>query len=197
MSSLDAFKKAAKKPATKKKSDKVELNDSQFDSAIDQWVKAKAAEKQAAQDMSEAENEFLGACEEARITGSTEAGQVLTTVLLNNKLSVSKSKRYSKVDSEQLPNLVQIFGEANAERYFRTRLAVSVKPEVLASEEKAAKLIELIGPHIDEFFDVVESMEVMEIFHTERSTNPQIAEQAKKAMDEGLIKNAKAAVKLA
>lgn len=194
---LDAFKKAATKPSTKKKSDKIELNEPQFDGAIEQWVKAAAAEKTAKADKAEAESEFLDTVEAKRIDASVNAGQNLTTVLLNGKLSISKSKRYSKVEPEHLPALKEIFGEKDAERYFRTRLNVAVKPSVLDSEEKAAKLIELIGPHIEEFFDVVETLEVMEVFHNERSTNPDVAEKAGKAMDERLIKNAKAAVKLA
>lgn len=197
MSSLDAFRKAAKTVTSKKKSDKIELNDAKYNGAIEQWINAQAAEKQAEQDKAEAESEFLSDVEAARIEGSCEAGQVLTTVLLNNKLSVSKSKKYSKVDAAQLPALISIFGEADANRYFRNRMAVSVKPDVLTSEEKTAKLIALIGPNIEEFFDVVESVEVMETFHIERSTNAKVAEKAKKAMDEGLIRNAKAAVKLA
>lgn len=194
---LDAFKQAAKKPSTKKKSDKIELNDEQFDSAIEQWVKAAAAEKSAKTDKAEAESEFLTTVEDKRIDASTAAGQNLTTVLLNGKLSISKSKRYSKVEPEHLPALQEIFGEKDAERYFRTKLNVAVKPAVLDNEEKAAKLIELIGPHIEEFFDVVETLEVMEVFHNERSTNPDVAEKAQKALDERLVKNAKAAVKLA
>ncbi len=91
MSSLDAFRKAAKTTVTKKKSDKIELNDVKYNSAIEQWINAEAAEKQAEQDRAEAESECLSDVEVARIDvcSGFVLKQIHAVATLNNRVGLA------------------------------------------------------------------------------------------------------------
>jgi CxxC motif-containing protein len=198
MGGLDALAAAATGDDQKKgSSEKGQLSNGKFDGAVKRWMKAAASEKQAKTDKAEAEAEFLPAVEDERVSASIGAGTNLTTVILNGKLAISKSKRYSPVTKEALPELNEIFGE-NAKRFFKTRMDVSVKDEWLKSDEKAQELIDAIGAeNVQKFFNIKTSVVVTDAFHTERSTNQDVAVKAKKAIDEKLVKPYKAAVKLA
>lgn len=196
MAGLDAFKKAAVSKPSAKKSEKHTFTDNSLNSAIDQWVAANAAIKQAEQQKAEAEAEFLPKCEDERIKASTAAGSNETTVILNNKLAITQSKRYSNVDAATMPVLKQAFAD-DTERYFRTRMAVSVKPSILEDDTKLNELVAAIGAeNIAKYFDVVENVVVTEAFHVERSTNPAVTQKAKNVIEAGIIKPYKAAVKL-
>jgi len=197
MSGLGAFEKAAAaKPAKKGKTEKHAFSQDRLDDFVKQWIEAAAAEKQAKQDKAEAEAEILPAAEEERLKASLSSGANQSTVIVNGKLAVSQSKRYTKVPAENLPELREIFGDA-AERFFKTRMNVSVKPSIMDNEAKLNELVDAIGAeNIEKFFDVVQDIEVTEAFHNARSTDIDVQKKSTRAIEDGLVRPYKAAVKL-
>lgn len=194
----NAFKKAAvAKAPSKAKKEKHEFSDSSLNGAVEQWIKAKALLTQSEQDLAEAEATILPRAEEERVKASLEAGSNQTTVIVNEKLSVSQSKRYRALTPDALDGLNKIFG-VDTGRLFKARLSIKVKDSVLSDEALTQKLVDAIGEdNIGRFFDVTETTEVTEAFHVERSTNPALADKANEAMKEGLVSPVKASVKLA
>lgn len=193
----NAFKTVAVQKATKAKPAKHEFHDETLDRAVSQWISAKARKDQAEQELAEAEGDILPKAEVARVEASVNAGSNQTTVVVNGKLSVSQSVRYRTVKAESVAELQEIFGD-NAPRYFRTKLMIKVKDSVAENEALCQALVEAIGAeNIGKYFDVTESVEVTEAFHTERSTDPKLAKKANGAIERGLVAPYKAAVKLA
>lgn len=194
---VNAFKAAAAPKATKAKPAKHEFHDKALEKAVSQWISAKGRMQQAEQELAEAEAEILPKAEEARIEASMTAGSNQTTVVVNGKLSVSQSMRYRTVKAEAMADLSEAFGE-NAPRYFRTKLSIKVKETVADNEALCQALVEAVGAeNIGKYFDVTESVEVTEAFHTERATNPKMAKRAIDVIARGLVAPYKAAVKLA
>ena len=192
-----AFGSIAKpKAAAKAKDEKYSFTDTTLTTAVEQWVRAKSTLTQAEQDMAEPEAEILPRTEDERIKASLQAGSNQTTVILNDKLSISQSKRYKTVSPEVVSDLQASFG-TDADRYFRTKMAIKVKESIIADEAAVAELAAAVGEeNLGKFFDVTETIEVSEAFHTERATVPALADKAKEAMAKGLVSPYKASIRL-
>lgn len=101
-------------------------------------------------------------------------------------------------DDEQLQEVLDALGSELLERFFVVRRTLAVKADVAGDEDGLDALVEALGPkRVARFFEIKESVGVSEEFHAERSTRPEVAQRAEKALKEGLLGSYKASIRLA
>lgn len=183
--------------ARKAKPGKLAIEVPALASAVNAWVKAKAAIAQAEDAMSDAEAAILPRAEEARLQACLATGEYQPTVVVNGKVSITQSKRCRSIPAEDLPSLRKVFGD-ETERMFSVRTSIKLKEEVLESSEALEAFMEAIGRDaLRKWFDVTKTVEATEAFHVERSTQADTSTKAREAIEEGLVVPAKATLRLA
>ena len=197
MAGISAFKKAAVAQPAKKKGGTPEASMPDLDNAVEAWLAADVAEKEAKAAKVAAESAILDPVEHERLKESLAAGSVHSSVKVNGKIIVSTKNAYSAVDPAVVPQLEEIFGE-DSKKYFKEKMKIALNDKALNDEAIIKKLVDAVGEeNINEYFDVKQVVEVSDSFHTDRSTDPKVASKAQAAIEQGMIRPYKAAVRRA
>lgn len=197
MPGLDAFKKVAKgTTATKKKVDRPEIDNPEFQSAVDSWLLAKQDEESAKSRKAMAEEVFLKAAVAKIEEASIVAGEPQSSVIINDKVMVTVQNRYGNTPVEHLPRLTEIFGEKLVGDYFQEKMEIKLTEAALNDPTIMEKLAKAVGAeNIEKFFDVKQFVTPRPNFHNDRMTKVEVSTLAHQALDEGLITTPKGSVK--
>ena len=186
---------AKKKKATKSKSKTpvIDLTDENEVEAIAQWLDAKEREKTAKSDKELAQEVLMSSAMAKRREHIQESGSHTRAVKLNGKITMTCSKRYSDIPTDNEEELREIFGDEEYDKFFVTNTQISFKnPD---DTEVLTKIVEAIGA--ENFHDVFEIIQTIKPNGHEqelpplvakRDSDPEVAEKHDQAVDEGLIK---------
>lgn len=172
----------------KGKEAKPQISEPAMDATIAQWIEADKEIKKWDGIRTTAEAQILAFAAPARLAECRRMGKVESTVRLNGKVSMTQKCQYCSVAATQLPALKEAFGPA-ADRYFQSKLQLSVTEAAAADKALLGKLIAALGP--EEFakaFAVKQVIEVGEAFHSDFTLNPEIEAKARPFMDTEAIK---------
>jgi len=193
---LGRFSKAASKTTTKaKKDDKPRFAVPELSDAVDQWLEAKKMQQDGKSLQTAAENSILDEAESRRLEKSLDESKNHGTVVINDKIMVSAKNAYSAISEDSIDDLKEIFGD-EVERFFKEKTSISFSDEALKDETLIDKIADIVGDeNIDKFFVVKQCFVTTDAFHDARSTDSATAAKAKEAMDSGLVKPHKSAVR--
>lgn len=197
MPGLDAFKKVAKTAApARKKTNRPEINNPDFQAAVDNWLLAKQDEESAKSRKAMAEEVFLADAVTKIEEASIVAGEPQTSITVNDKIMVTIQNRYGNTPAEHMPRLVEIFGEKLAGDYFQEKIEIKLTEAALNDPSIMEKLAKAVGTeNIEKFFDVKQFVTPRPNFHNDRMTKTEICDLAHKALGEGIITTPKGSVK--
>jgi hypothetical protein len=189
---LDAFKKVASAPAAKKsKSTTPVVELEELSDQVKTWVEAKKNEKDAKARLSGAGEEIKPVAEEARRKICMDTGNYASSVKIKaggETITMSTKNAYSKIPTEQAPQLDEIFGE-DKDKFFKEKMTIALTDAAMNDEEIVNKLVEAVGAeNLAKYFDIKQFIEPTEALHTQRSTDAKVAAMADRAINEGVLR---------
>ena len=195
---IGAFKKLAKKTSpAKKKSAHPEFEDESLAPNIESFYEAKKNEKSAKAKARKAEQLILERAESRRGDWCSSQGRYESSVKMGaggQKVTVKFPNRYSKIATDELNSLEEIFGD-DTEQYFKERTTVQLTPEALDDEKFVEQIMEALGEEkFGRYFDVSEHLEVAKHYHENRVTDPKLGAKHQEAVDAGLVRPTKPSV---
>lgn len=192
MSLLSGFASKEKKK-TKSNSVAVTID---CDPTIDAWIKAHDDKKDAESRLAEAEMKMLPLVEKARIDESMKNKEHVSSVKVNDKVTMVVQNRYSTINMEQQQKISEVFGN-DMNKYFITKQNVQFTPKAIGDEELIKKLLDMVGHEkFAEYFDVTEELVPTAMLHESRSIDVTVASKATKLIDAGILKPYKPSFKV-
>jgi len=197
LSILDA---APKKKKKSKKSDHPEITVDGIDTELDDFLKAKKAEKEEGTKKEKNEAVVLKAVLPVQAEHFRNTKEHSSAVHVNGKVMVVTQNRYSKIPVDDAEVLEDTFGKDDMDKYFVRKRAISFSKAVLQNDEKLGEIIAALQQVMEpeefhENFDIENYIEPTEIFHKDRYLDPEVAAKADELIEAGIIKPTKPSVK--
>ena len=190
----NAMKKAAGKKTTKSKSTTPAVQRDDLDAAIDKWLEADKMMKDGKALKEQAETVLLPDVEDERIKSCLADGEHHSSTKVNGKITVSTKNAYSKIPTDAEEEIKEIVGD-KFDIWFKETSKIEITPAALADEKFLGKIMEAVGEDFERYFKVDENLVPTEIFHKNRSVDPEAKKAFEELQAEGLVKPYKAAVK--
>ena len=199
-SGMDFLNKVAKTPAVSKSkqgSPVIELpNTKEIREAIATWIEQKRIEVTAESTRKMQEEVLRPIAEEAREAYCLEKGYSASVRVKCDEsiLQFSAPCKYSKIATNNVEKLKEIFSEELYNKYFRQVTNVALTDLAMKEIEKGSNILQKIveavgGPEaFQKYFSVEQYIEPMESFHMERVQDKAISKKAKKAIEDKLLK---------
>jgi|FLYL01.1.fsa_nt_gi hypothetical protein len=158
--------------------------------AVNRWLAAYQAKREAEEAMRQAEAEFLSMADEARMTACRRDGRYRSTVEVNGKIRVTYNNTYAEIPMEDFEKAKAAFGDM-ASSFFKEHMKVEIE-EGAISDEVVKKIIEIVGAqnvHVKKFVKPTNA------FHESRVVIPDVGKKADTLIQEGVIRPGKPTVK--
>jgi len=191
---LKKAKKTTEKKPTKTQSPQATIPD--LDDTLDKWLKGKQMEKDGSAMRKQAETTILPLASEERRKACRDSGTFHSSIVINDKVTVSTQAKYSPIDSDEEEAIKEILGEDDFNRYFKEKTDVSITPSLLNDDDAMAKIIEAVGDeNFTRMFSVKQTLVPTRDFYERSTMDPEIEMKAKQLKDAGILNPYKAAVK--
>lgn len=185
----------SKKSASKKPSKPV-INDPAINQAIEDFVTASQAAKTAEAQAQTAKAQIDASIGPKRLALCVNNAAVVPSVSVNNRLTFTQMRRWSKVPAEHAAELNEVFGD-DADRFFQSTLSIGLSKSSANDEAVLQKLVDALGPEfIGQHFEISRDMEVTEAFHNAWSTDASVQEKAQPFLDSEILRIASSSLKV-
>ena len=191
---LKKAKKTTEKKPTKTQSPQASIPD--LDDTLDKWLKGKQMEKDGKALRSQAETTILPLAAEERRKACRESGTFHSSVVINDKVTVSTQAKYSPIDSDEEEAITEVLGEDGFNKYFKEKTEVKITDGLLNDEDAMEKIIEAVGEdNFSRLFSVKQTLVPTREFYEQSTMDPEVEMKAKQLKDVGILTPYKAAVK--
>lgn len=195
-SAFDAMAAIATAKPKSKKSDKPSFHEPDLADAVTTFIDMKAAMDSAEVLMNQAGDQIRARGVQRRLEASIAARANVSTVVLNDLLTVTVQNRYSAVPEDQRTAVEAAFGPMFPQ-FFEATFAIALKPGSANDEAVLAHMIEALGAEfITTHFDIRRDLKVRPTFHDAYSTSRELQETAQPLFASQIIKHASPTIKV-
>lgn len=190
-SAVDRIRQMASTPkAGRKKDEKPEMADPTLDEPIGRIIQAKAEIEKWKSILATNEQQVEAVALPVLIASCRHRGQVLTSLRVNGKVTLTRQCRYSAVPVEHRDALAEAFG-ARMDDYFADTLTISLTEAAASDEAFLKKLMKAMGPDFDTHFTVSRQIAVKEALHNDITLKQDVADKAGPFLETEVLKPAK------
>jgi hypothetical protein len=187
---LDLLKTSTPAKKKGKKNTKPQVDLPGLKDAIQKFLDAAKAEKEAIARKKIAEQEIRPLAEDAKAEACQKSGSYDSSVILNGKVIVTQQNRFKTIATDEEDMLRRIFGDEQYDEFFGQTTKVAFTKDLLDDEEMLTKVLGaiqgVVGEEFGKFFEVKTYLEPNEAYAKARICNPEVREQAKRAEGEDL-----------